>query len=83
MSIQMSTSALLTELSAQEQQLLSGGFGSSGGGSSSGGSSSGGYDDTGSTDEGDSSGGDVGFYTGNRRFLVTTRSIISIRRLPQ
>lgn len=71
MSTQLITSDLLEELSADQQQLLSGGQGSTDGGSGT---------DT-SVDDG-SDGEDVGFYTGNKRFRITKRSIVTIRRLP-
>lgn len=73
MSTQMITSDLLEELSAEQQQLLSGGQGRTNDG--------GNATDT-SVDEGGGDGEDVGFYTGNKRFRITTRSIVTIRRLP-
>lgn len=71
MSTQLITSDLLEELSADQQELLSGGQGRTGGGNDT---------DTSVDDGGD--GEDVGFYTGNKRFRITTRSIVTIRRLP-
>ncbi|MBD2502349.1 hypothetical protein [Anabaena azotica] len=72
MSTQLITSDLLEELSADQQELLSGGQGRS---------SSPGNDTDTSVDDG-GEGEDVGFYTGTKRFRITTRSIVTIRRLP-
>ncbi|BAT55738.1 hypothetical protein NOS3756_47310 [Nostoc sp. NIES-3756] len=73
MSTQMITSDLLEELSAEQQQLLSGGQNDGQGGDS----------ETSVDEDGGGGGGeDSGFYTGTKRFQITTRSIVSIRRLP-
>jgi hypothetical protein len=69
MSTQMITSDLLEELSAEQQQLLAGGQG-------------GGDDTETSVDEDGGDTQDAGFYTGRKRFLITKRSIVTIRRLP-
>ncbi len=73
MSTQLITSDLLEELSADQQQLLSGG--------QRGGGNQGDGGDT-SADEGGGDGQDVGFYTGTKRYRITTRSLVTIRRLP-
>jgi hypothetical protein len=71
MSTQLITSDLLEELSADQQQLLSGGLQRS---------STDAQDS--SVDEVGSDGEDVGFYTGTKRYRITTRSLVTIRRLP-
>jgi hypothetical protein len=74
MSTQLITSDLLEELSADQQELLSGGQGRTGG-------PQGDSSDT-SVEEGGGNGEDVGFYTGTKRFKITTKSLVTIRRLP-
>ena len=75
MSTQLITSDLLEELSADQQQLLSGG-------QQMGGPTGGQGDSTDtSVDEGGGEGDDVGFYTGTKRYRITTRSLVTIRRV--